>query len=169
MIKSILISIIIFITIVQSACAHAETHGFLGLSIGYYNVLNNEHNSIVMRAEYKPQTSVIFKKLKPWFGIQATTNASIWGGAGLLLEFNPVKNIVITPSVGVGFYAYGKGDVNLSHPIQFTSQIEMAYTLKNDNRIALAFSHMSHGGLGGNNPGSETLALHYYIPTEKMF
>ena len=149
---------------------HAKDSGFLGLSLGYYNISDHDKNSVDLRAEYRPDISVVFKKLKPWLGIQVTTNASLWAGGGLLLEFEPTKNIFITPSLGVGFYAHGDDDIDLSHPIQFRSQIEIAYRLENQSRVALAFSHMSHAGLGGyKNPGAESLLLYYHTPIHTMF
>ena len=143
---------------------YAKNSGFLGLSIGYYNILENRNTALDLRVEYRPEKSIIFKQLRPWFGLETTYNGTFWGGGGLLWEFNPIEHIFITPSFGTGLYRRAKEDVDLSHPIQFRSQLEIAYAFKNKNRIGLGFSHTSNGGLTNKNRGVETLSLYYYLP-----
>lgn len=168
LIKSILITICCLLFLLSNA--NAKDIGFLGLSVGYYNALDNDNNSASVSVEYRPNTSIVFKKLKPWLGLQVNSNYSIWGGVGLLLEFEPKENTFITTSFGVGLYSHGNNDINLSHPIQFRSQIELGYIFKNKNRMSVAFNHISHGGLGGDyNPGAESLLLYFHAPINSIF
>ena len=147
-----------------SSPGKAANTGFFGLSIGYYNVLDNNDHATDFRLEYRPATSLVFKNLRPWTGLEITTHGSLWAGGGLLYDINLGKNLYLTPSFGAGYYAHGKGDKNLSHPVQFRSQIELAYALKNESRISLAFSHLSNAHLGKHNPGTEVLSLYYHYP-----
>ncbi len=164
-----LFSLTLLILTISPSTLLAKETGFLGLSVGYYNILDGNNESISFRAEYRPAKSIIFKQLKPWLSVQTTLNASLWGGAGLLWEFKPTPQIFITPSLGIGLYRHGRGDVDLSHPLQLRSQIEFAYSLKDKTRIALAFSHMSNAGLSHKNPGTEELSLYYYMPIDTVF
>lgn len=166
--KPILITVCCLLTFISSA--NAKDTGFLGLSIGYYNALDNDNNSAALSIEYRSNASVVFKNLKPWLGVQITNNFSIWSGGGLFLEFEPKKNTFITTLFGVGVYSHGDKDIDLSHPIQFRSQIEIGYKFQNKNRISLALNHMSHAGLGGNsNPGSESILLYFNTPINSIF
>ncbi|MGH1377353.1 MAG: acyloxyacyl hydrolase [Alphaproteobacteria bacterium] len=162
--------ILIFCLSVVKTNAHAKDFGFLGLSVGYYNALDSNNNSATVAVEYRPSKSVVFKRIKPWFGLQVNSRQSIWGGGGLLLELEPTKNTFLTTSFGVGLYSHGNNDIDLNHPIQFKSQIELGYKFKNKNRVSIALNHISHAGLGGNkNPGSESLLLYFHTPINSIF
>ncbi len=163
--KLVLLASLLIIVQILPKNVYAKTSGFLGLSIGYYNLFDDNHNASNFRAEYHPNKSIIFKKLKPWLGLELTNNASIWAGFGLKLEFNPSNKIFITPSLGIGLYKHGSSkDIDLSHQIEFRTQIEFAYKLSNEKRIAIAFSHLSNASLDKINPGTEAISLYYYTP-----
>lgn len=152
----------------SAAKADNTTHsGFLGLSLGYYDILDDQ-DGVDIRAEYRPHTDIVFKGLKPWIGLEATFKGTLWAGAGLLYELNLTPKWHIIPSFGAGLYHAGTRDLNLDNTIQFRSQIEIARTLENDSRISLSFSHMSNAGLGNHNPGTEVLSLGWQIPINKL-
>ena len=65
------------------------------------------------------------------------------------------NNVIFTPSFGVGYYDDGSGK-ELGNEIQFRTNLEISYELKNDNRIGLSFSHISNANIGDKNPGVET-------------
>lgn len=144
--------------------AHAHNQNFLGLSIGYFNVLDGDQDSAVFRAEYIKNSPVFVENLKPWGAIEASTNASFWLGGGLSYDFMATERFYITPSIGAGLYHHGAGDKDLNGFIQFRTGIELGYALQNQSRIGLSFSHTSNAGLRGKNPGAETIALTYKIP-----
>tara|TARA_B100001989_G_C24542791_1_gene468676 strand:+ start:1271 stop:1783 length:513 start_codon:yes stop_codon:yes gene_type:complete len=149
-----------------SGVAFAEeprASNFLGLSIGFYNVLDGDQQSQDIRLEYRHGTA-FFEKLpvKPWVGILGTTDGSFWGGGGLYYDFTLNERWAVTPSLGVGLYTDGSNDVDLGHPIEFRSQIEVSYKLRNEDKLALSFSHFSNAGLGDTNTGVESLSLHYF-------
>lgn len=144
--------------------AHAHNQNFLGLSIGYFNVLDGEKDSAVFRAEYIKDSPIFIKNLKPWGAIEATTNATFWVGGGLSYDFWATEHIYITPSLGAGLYRHGAGDKDLNGFLQFRTGIELGYVLKNQSRIGLSLSHTSNAGLRDKNPGAETIAVTYKIP-----
>jgi len=146
-----------------AAPAKAQEHGFLGLSIGYYDVLSNR-NAVDFRLEYRPNKSVVFSHLKPWMGLEVTSNASLWAGAGLLYDWEVHEKWHIIPSLGLGYYAKGSSDLDLDYPLEFRSQLELAYEYDSGDRLGLAFSHMSNGSLGAHNRGTEVVSLYWHIP-----
>ncbi len=141
----------------------AKADGFLGLSIGYYNALDQQERVNNFRLEYFPSKSITLKNLRPWLGMDFTKNLSMWAGGGLAMTFEPYKKIFVTPSVGLGLYRHGRKDVDLDYPVIFRSQLQVAYGLANQDRFGLAFSHTSSAGLGGDNPGAEIISLYYTI------
>ena len=138
------------------------TKGFLGLSVGLYNVLDGDQHSQDIRIEYR-RSKPLFKKIaiKPWVGVMGSTDVSLWLGGGLYYDFTLNDQWSLSPSLGMGTYRNGSNDVDLGHAIEFRSQLELAYQLKSNDKVALAFSHFSNAGLGSSNPGVESLSLYY--------
>lgn len=146
----------------------AGTRGFLGLSLGVYDVLDNEE-AADLRAEYRPNVSFVFKRLKPWAGIEVTSDASLWAGGGFLFDINLGKRFVLTPSIGAGYYAPGHSDKDLGYPLMFRSQLELAYAFDSGCRLGVSFSHLSNASLGSDNPGTESFNVYYHVPLSRLF
>jgi lipid A 3-O-deacylase len=144
----------------------AYSANFLSLSIGYFNTLDDADNEADFRAEYRPEKPIFLGIVKPWVGVEATSKASIWAGGGFLMDIKIADRLYLTPSFGIGFYNNGASNIDLSHPIQFRSQIEIHHIFQNDSRIGLGFSHLSNAGLGNHNSGAEVLSLYYTVPIE---
>lgn len=140
---------------------------YLGFGVGAYDFLDADDTATDFRVEYRHGTP-LFWKIKPWGGVEATTDGSLWGGGGLLADFKPADNIYLTPALGVGLYTDGGSDKDLDHPIEFRSQIEAGYEFMNGHRLGVAFSHISNAGLGNDNPGTEVLNLYYHIPVSGL-
>ena len=108
--------------------------------------------------------------LKPFFGIEYTSDSATYFLSGIYVEDNlgqllegRKSNFYLTPSFGAGIYNDGSGK-KLGNDIQFRSSIEVSYELKNKNRIGISLSHISNANLGDKNPGVEILSLSYHIP-----
>ena len=108
--------------------------------------------------------------LKPFLGCEYTGDSASYFLTGIYLEDNlgqlfdgKENNLIFTPSFGVGYYDDGSGK-KLGHEIQFRTNLEISYVLKNDNRIGLSFSHISNANIGDKNPGVEVISFSYQIP-----
>ena len=111
-----------------------------------------------------------FFELKPFAGLELTSESASYFLAGIYLSDNlgtmlaaKPSNFLFTPSFGVGIYDDGDGK-NLGNSIEFRTSIELSYQIKNNNRIALSFGHISNANIGDKNPGVEILSLLYQIP-----
>jgi hypothetical protein len=156
----------LFFLIPQTAAK--ETPGFLSFSLGLYNTLDNP-KSVDLRIEYRPAKAIFIKELRPWAGLELNSELSLWAGAGLLLDMKLADNIYLTPSFGLGYYTHGSSNHDLNYPLEFRSQIELAYQMENEGRLALAFSHLSNASLGRNNPGTEIVSIYYHLPVNGLF
>ena len=123
-------------------------------------------NSLV---EIGPESENFFD-LKPFVGLETTTDSAMYLLGGIYLEDNlgtlfigEDSNFVFTPSFGAGFYDDGDGK-KLGNNIQFRTTFEFSYELKNKNRIGISFGHISNANLGDKNPGTEILSLSYQVP-----
>ena len=119
--------------------------------------------------EIGPESENFFY-LKPFIGLETTTDSALYVLGGIYLEDNlgtlfvgDDSNFIFTPSFGIGFYEDGEGK-QLGNNIQFRTTFEFSYELKNKNRIGISFGHISNANLGDKNPGAEILSLSYQIP-----
>ena len=119
--------------------------------------------------EIGPETDNFFY-LKPFAGIELTSDSSTYILGGIYLEDNlgnlfigKETNLIFTPSFGAGYYDDGDGK-KLGNNIQFRTTLEISYQLENFNRIGLSYGHISNANLGDKNPGVEILSLSYQIP-----
>lgn len=136
---------------------------YLSIGSGYYDVLDDGNGGAAdFRLEYRAGTGFLGLKLKPWAGVEITHDASLWLGGGLLYDAEISPKWHITPSLGAGYYASGSSDHDLGYPLEFRSQLELSYTLDNNDRIALYFSHISNASLGDKNPGTEVIGLYWH-------
>lgn len=153
----------------QDASAVGDTNvDYLSVGVGIWDVTQDDDMATDLRIEYRDGESLIWE-IKPWAGLEVTTDGSIWGGAGILADFNLTDNIYVVPSFGVGLYAQGSNDKDLDYPIEFRSQLEAGYQFQNNQRVGVAFGHISNADLGDDNPGTEILNVYYHIPTGDLF
>ena len=111
-----------------------------------------------------------FFYLKPFAGIEFTSDSASYFIAGIYLEDNlgqlftgKESNLIFTPSFGAGYYDDGDGK-KLGNNIEFRTTLEISYKLENKNRIAGSFGHISNANIGNTNPGVEIISFSYQIP-----
>lgn len=148
--------------------AQAQESSTLGLGLGIWDVFDTDDTATDFRVEYRHGTPM-FWKIKPWGGVEFTSDGSVWGGGGVLADFKPADNIYLTPAIGVGLYGQGGSDKDLDHPIEFRTQIEGGYEFMNGHRLGVALSHISNADFGDDNPGTEVLNLYYHLPVGNLF
>ena len=171
--------LIIFILFLFPKNLYAE--GYDVFSIGLYDIKfdgSQTNQATDLRYERRFDNPLIeigpesenFFYLKPFVGIETTTDSAVYILGGIYLEDNlgtlfvgEDSNFVFTPSFGAGFYDDGDGK-KLGNEIQFRTTFEFSYELKNKNRIGISYGHISNANLGDKNPGAEILSLSYQIP-----
>lgn len=142
--------------------AQDDEPALVTFTAGAYDVNGNEDNTTEFRLEYRHNEQYIH--LKPFAAVAGTASGSLFVGAGVLMDFYFGRRLVLTPSVAPHFYVQGGSDKDLNYPLEFRSQLEIAYQFDNRARLGLAISHYSNASLGDSNPGVETLSLNYSIP-----
>ncbi|MGP1717050.1 MAG: acyloxyacyl hydrolase [Methylophilus sp.] len=138
--------------------AHADT---LGFAVGSYD-FDGSNSATDFRLDYEYDTSVWLDDLKPWVGVQATTDGTVWLGGGLLYDWQFADSWHLKPGVGVGYYSRGSSDLDLGHPVEFRTQLEVAKDINPNNSLGLAVSHLSNANLDSINPGVEVVSLYWH-------
>jgi opacity protein-like surface antigen len=143
-----------------------ETPAVLSAGVGWYDFKLQDDEAVDFRLEYRHGDDFVF--LKPWGGVEVTSDGGVWGGIGVLVDITFFDAIVLTASFAPGLYEDGNGK-DLGHTIEFRSQVELGYQFENQSRLSLAFSHISNARLGDDNPGTEVLNLYYHLPLDVLF
>ena len=111
-----------------------------------------------------------FFYLKPFAGIELTTDDAFYLISGIYLEDNSGKLMIgkknkwnLTPSFGFGYYDDGNGK-KLGNKFEFRTTLELSYQLQNTDRIGISFGHISNANIGKKNPGVEIISLSYQKP-----
>ena len=119
------------------------------------------------RIEYRSDKKLLF--FKPFGAIGHATSGHTFVGAGVLIDLYFGRRIVVTPSFAPHIYVGGDDDLDLDYPLEFRSQLELAYRLKDRSRLGLAVSHYSNASLGDTNPGTRSAMLYYSLPLDGLF
>lgn len=146
--------------------AFNETPAVISGGVGWYDFVDSEDEAVDFRLEYRHGDDFLW--LKPWGGLEVTTDGSVWGGVGVLVDFTFFDRIVLTGSFAPGLWSRGSGK-DLGHVVEFRSQAELGYQFENQSRLSVAFSHTSNASLDDENPGVEVLNLYYHLPLDVLF
>lgn len=141
--------------------ARADDINRMSIGVGYYDIFDNQ-GAADFRIEYRPGTPILWE-LRPWLGMEVTSDSAVYGAAGFLYDFHLAPEWILTPSVGAGLYADGNGK-DLDSTIEFRSMLELGYQFQNASRLSAGISHISNAGIGDHNPGTEVLNVYYHIP-----
>jgi hypothetical protein len=143
-----------------------DTPAVLSGGVGWYDFKLQDDEAVDFRLEYRHGDDFLW--LKPWGGLEVTSDGGVWGGVGVLVDITFFDSVVLTGSFAPGLYEEGKGK-DLGHTIEFRSQVELGYQFENQSRLSLAISHISNAHLSDDNPGTEVLNLYYHLPLDVLF
>ncbi len=143
-----------------------ETPAVFSAAVGWFDLVQDDDQAVDFRLEYRHGEDFLF--LKPWGGVEVTTDGSVWGGIGVLVDVVFFEDIVVTASIAPGLYEEGDGK-DLGSTFEIRSQIELGYQFENLSRVSLGFSHISNASTDDDNPGAEVLSLYYHLPLDAVF
>jgi len=149
-----------------STPSQAKDPAFLAFGVGGYDVIDSEEAAVEFRGEYRSAQEYFY--LKPFGGAMVTTNGAADVYAGVLLDIYWGTRIVTTFSFAPSLYYDGEGK-DLGHVVEFRSQFEVAYRFDDRSRVGISINHLSNAGLNDRNPGTETIALTYIVPFDRVW
>ncbi|MFQ5890696.1 MAG: acyloxyacyl hydrolase [Gemmatimonadota bacterium] len=165
--RALLTALAAALPVVPSAAASTGAGGdppLLALGVGFYDIIDADEESADLRVEYRSGLAIWI--LKPWFGLELTTDGAVYGVGGVLVDFDLGPRWMLTGSAGVGAYEDGDGK-DLGHIIEFRTQIEIARRLEQGSRLGFALGHISNAGIGEDNPGTEIFSIYCAIPLKR--
>ncbi len=163
---SVLTAALLSATMLVSGAAHATE--YLTGTLGWYDATQQDNEATLFGAEYRFEP--IQYGIRPIAGVFGTTDSSFYGYGGLQWDIELIANqLYVSPNFAAGAYKAGDDGKRLGGVIEFRSGIEVAYQMPNQQRVGLAFNHMSNANIYNKNPGVETALVTYSIPTGKLF
>lgn len=106
-------------------------------------------------------------KFIPQIGILRSRYASHYVFAGVARRSLFVGNIsspYFELNFAPGLYFHGnQEDTNLGYWLQFRSGVELGYQFSDLTKVGISFHHLSNASFAEQNPGTETLSVHYRV------
>ncbi|MBF91717.1 MAG: hypothetical protein CMP34_02795 [Rickettsiales bacterium] len=189
--KNISFFLVIFFILFSSNLKAKSNKSRISVGVGYYNFLKNGYleerygvpggvfqsansrDSIAYNLEFFPKPKYkLFGLIQPQFGFIGTHQESFYSyfGLGMDIFVGKKKEFILHPSLAIGYLAGDQNDIQLGHPIEFKSGLDLMYRFRNGVRVGAGLYHVSNAALGGHpthgtrNPGVEILMLKYQIP-----
>lgn len=150
-----------------AAPARADDPAFLSFGAGYFDFNRQKDEGAEFRLEYRSDYKIW--QIKPFAAVAGASSGHGFIGAGVLMDIFFGRRLVVTPSFAPHFYFGGDSKLDLDYPLEFRSQLEVAYRFDDRSRLGLAISHYSNASLGDTNPGTETLSVYYSVPFSTIF
>lgn len=148
------------------SAAHADDPDFLAVGAGAFDWNRQKDEGAELRFEYRSDFKIW--EVKPFAGVAYSTSGHGFVGGGILMDIYFGRRVVVTPSFGPFYYWGGDSDLDLDYPLEFRSQLEIAYRFDDRSRVGVAVSHYSNASLGDTNPGTESAILYYAVPLNKL-
>ena len=150
------------LAVVTLADPRADDPSFITLSAGWFDFNRKHDQGGEFRLEYRSNRKLWH--FKPFVTTATASNGMTFLGAGVLVDIYLGRHWVVTPSFAVTWWRGKTKDLDLGHPVEFRSQLEVAYRFDDRSRLGLSISHYSNGKLAKKNPGAESLMLNYSFP-----
>lgn len=138
--------------------AVAEESSSLAISAGAFDI--GEEDAAELGLEYRFAPIESFYNIIPTVGISANSDGGYWAHTGVRYDINISDNWVLTPHLSLVGYENGGGK-DLGHGLLFRTGLEFAYKLNSNSHLGVSIYHLSHAGIGGDNPGQESVILSY--------
>lgn len=148
------------------ACADEEEPDFLTFQVGAFDLIQDEDLAGSFALEYRSNLEFLF--LKPFGGLMVTTDGTVHGYSGVLLDIFFGRRLVLTFGFAPGIYIQNGGK-DLGSFLEFRSSGELAFRFDDRSRLGLMVNHISNASIGSRNPGTEVLMLSYSVPFDKLF
>ena len=130
----------------------------VGLGLAHLRAIDR---AMTWRVEYRHRALLPWR-VQPFAGLDLGSDRSRYVFVGVLRAIPLGAWWRVTPSFGVG--RFSAGTFALGHPLEFRSGVELGVRLSPMVEMGAAVHHVSNGGLGRRNPGSEQVVVLTRIP-----
>jgi len=142
-----------------------DSRAVVELSGGAFNIFDHPSEPLRLGAEY------VSRPFSPCFLTAGIGVTVVEGGANFVYgdlhkDFWIDRHWFVTISLGAGLFHDG-GGLHLGNELEFRSGIAVTRVIADHLRIGIGGYHLSNGGLGDHNPGTEVAVLLLAFPIGK--
>lgn len=129
--------------------------------LGYLGLASGRYHCVILDLQFI--SSQRYWIIKPFGGVwtSAYGNTMIYAGISIPIAFTPYLELDVGFAPGLYLKTF---DLDLGSPVEFKSTIGLKYIFRNKNAAGIEFAHISNGGIGYYNPGTETLMFYFRLP-----
>ena len=102
-------------------------------------------------------------RFRPAIGVAGAGGGARYSYAELRYEWWLAPRWVLAPSFAAGVFSEGD-ELRLGHELEFRSGLELAWRFWDHYRVGIAGYHLSNGGVGRINPGTEAIVASLSLP-----
>ncbi|MBB3048829.1 hypothetical protein FHR99_003103 [Litorivivens lipolytica] len=135
---------------------------YLSVNAGFVGIFNRFSETLRYGMEYRWKPLTRFQ-LRPAAGVISAENDASYVFLGVRRDFFVSGHWLFTGSFDAGYFEE-RDELNLGLELEFRSGLEVAYQFDNRYRIGVALYHLSNGGFGERNPGTESVVLSLTAP-----
>src|SRR3546814_9059198 len=100
------------------------TPAVFSASVGWYDFKVQDNEAADFRLEYRHDEDFLW--LKPWGGVEVTSDGAVWGGIGILVDVTVFDAVVLTGSFAPGLYEDGRSEEQTS---ELQSLMRLSYAV----------------------------------------
>ncbi len=145
--------------------ADENTHNnssFVALNSGSISYFEPDIKTNVHGIEYRNKARLKWNII-PAVGYMWSNQHSKYIYVDLKHDWNFKTKWFLTTSLGAGIF-HNTHELNLGHPVEFRTGLEVSYELKMGYRLGLTAYHISNSKLSNKNPGTEILVFTIILP-----
>lgn len=143
--------------------AITDTH-FLVVNAGFVGIFNRFKETLRYGAELRWREMGRLK-IRPSVGVVNAENDASYYFLGLRRDFRLSQHVLATASFDAGYFEE-RNELKLGLQMEFRTGAELSYRFANDHSLGLAMYHLSNGGFGDRNPGTESIVLCLIVPVD---
>ena len=147
---------------VNAAAEDLGNTSFLAVNGGFVGIFNRFSETLRYGAEYRWREFGRWR-LRPAAGAVSAENDASYTFLGLRRDVVLGRHWLLTGSFDAGYFEE-RDELELGLELEFRTGAEIAYRFASEYRVGLALYHLSNGGFGDRNPGTESIVLSLIIP-----
>lgn len=142
----------------------SDDTGFININAGYIGLMNRAHDTLRYGLEYrhKPLTHWL---IRPAVGGVTAEHDARYVYAGIRRDFPLGSRWIFTPGFDITSYRRGNG-IDLGSELEFRTGLELSWRFSNAWRASFVFYHLSNGGIGDRNPGTNSAVIAVQVPVD---
>ncbi len=160
--KKLSILLVVILTTTKLIAAESKIHQF-NFFTGNFDFSDDKQSSLLVGFQHQNENlkrNTFVGMISPITGGFITENSAAYIYTGFEWNVDMGNGLTFTPSFAPGLYHEGDGK-DLGHILEFKSEIQFSFLIREDTNIGLSYNHISNASLGDKNPGANSYIFNF--------